>query len=74
MELVSEEAKYATLLNQLKVTVENSLGCHASESWNMYGGLQRLHVVMAEILGHGFRFLTENVGDVFSFHLYTILG
>jgi len=62
METVSEEVKYALLLNQLKTIVENLLGCYPGKSWNIYGGLQRLHVTMVEILGHGFRFLQDNVG------------
>ena len=63
MESLSEEAKYASLLNQLKTIVENSLGCFAGKSWNTHAGPQRLHAAMVEILGHGFRFLQENVSE-----------
>lgn len=55
------EENYASLLNHLKMTVENILVYHAHNTWNTYGDLHRLHKDVVSIIKHGFRFSKDNV-------------
>ncbi|XP_051977277.1 run domain Beclin-1-interacting and cysteine-rich domain-containing protein isoform X1 [Xyrauchen texanus] len=43
------------LLNNLKTTVEGLLSTNNPNVWSRYGGLQRLHKDMNNILGHGLK-------------------
>lgn len=65
MEVGQDEAKCADLLSKLKGTVESMLGCHPADTWDMHGSSHRLHMAMADILKHGFRFFRDNVKYLF---------
>lgn len=43
------------LLSNLKTTVEGLLSTNNPNVWSRYGGLQRLHKDMNNILGHGLK-------------------
>uniref|UniRef100_A0A8C2J266 Rubicon autophagy regulator n=1 Tax=Cyprinus carpio TaxID=7962 RepID=A0A8C2J266_CYPCA len=62
MDLSEEEAEdgerrweHWKLLSNLKTTVEGLLSTNNPNVWSRYGGLQRLHKDMNNILGHGLR-------------------
>lgn len=44
------------LLSSLKTTVEGLLSTNNPNVWSRYGGLQRLHKDMNNILGHGLKY------------------
>lgn len=65
----NREENYATLLNQLKIAVENLLSRNSDNLWEVYESLHRLHIAVVDIVKHGFRFFKENVRYTISIHL-----
>ncbi|XP_065203100.1 run domain Beclin-1-interacting and cysteine-rich domain-containing protein-like isoform X2 [Planococcus citri] len=54
------EENYSTLLNQLKITVENLLSRNPDNLWEVHESLHRLHIAIVDIFKHGFRFFKDN--------------
>uniref|UniRef100_A0A9J8AIH0 Rubicon autophagy regulator n=1 Tax=Cyprinus carpio carpio TaxID=630221 RepID=A0A9J8AIH0_CYPCA len=52
---LSQRWEHWKLLSNLKTTVEGLLSTNNPNVWSRYGGLQRLHKDMNNILGHGLR-------------------
>ncbi|XP_065172084.1 run domain Beclin-1-interacting and cysteine-rich domain-containing protein [Atheta coriaria] len=60
-------AKHQQLLRDLKTTVEGLLNSQATYLWNIYGGLNRLHVDLEKIFKHGCRGTDVNSWDYWPF-------
>jgi hypothetical protein len=60
------------ILDQLKSTVECLSMSAQTNTWEVCGGLDRLHSIMMNIFGHGCLTISSNVSRKLGACLYTI--